>query len=669
MTFFQPLLLWGLLAAFVPILIHLLNRRRHKTVPWAAMQFLLKATRESRGKKKLRHIVILTCRAAGIAALATSAARPVMSGLFGGLGGGKPDLVVILFDRSASMEANPRSGTLSKRELALGRLRDALKDMEGSRVVLIDSASGQPQEVPSPETLSSLSSVSGTDSAADMPGLMLRAVSFLSENTGRSEVWVVSDLQSSNWQAQNDLWLSAKASLASLPQPPGLRVLALTGEPAPNQSLRLLAARRAADQLLLDIEITRNDEGAAAINLPLTATINGLASTSNVTLEGSSLRLRRTLDLPPGKAPGYGWLSIPGDGNVRDNVAFFAYGPPRPVKSLLVAPPGEAADYLAAAAAPEGFGSQTVERIDPSNVAALDATGTAAIFWAAPLPQGTAAEKVSRFLSEGGQAVFFPPQREESLNEFLGVRWSAITKAAEDKFFVLESWNHDDGLLRDGLDGGQIPGARMKAVQRRLAEGQLTSMAKWDDGKVFLGRQVVDRGTAWFAGSLPDYTWSNLGDADVLLPLAQRAVTVGSERFDTGYLSEVGSKEAAARPGETRERIDSYGTPDPANLDYQAGIHRYGDRMLALNHATAEDDPAVLDRESLDQVLDGTRYTLLEDRGTSTRETTYRDLWRGFLMAMLAFLIAEAVLCLPRAPSQEPLPGAHGAKRPPFFPS
>ena len=87
MLFLNPLLLWGLLAAAIPIAIHLLNRHRHKTIQWAAMQFLLKATRESRGKKKLRHILILTCRALAIAALVFAAARPIVSGLIGWGGG------------------------------------------------------------------------------------------------------------------------------------------------------------------------------------------------------------------------------------------------------------------------------------------------------------------------------------------------------------------------------------------------------------------------------------------------------------------------------------------------------------------------------------------------------------------------------------------------------
>ena len=36
----------GLLLAGIPILIHILNRRRYKTVDWAAMDFLLRAMRK-----------------------------------------------------------------------------------------------------------------------------------------------------------------------------------------------------------------------------------------------------------------------------------------------------------------------------------------------------------------------------------------------------------------------------------------------------------------------------------------------------------------------------------------------------------------------------------------------------------------------------------------------
>ena len=125
MRFLSPALLWFLAAAAVPVIVHLINKRRHKTIQWAAMQFLLKATKETRGRKKLRHILILTCRALGIAALALAAARPVVSGLLG-WGGGSIDTVVLLLDRSASMEVKPGDGLESRRRSVLEKVRDAV---------------------------------------------------------------------------------------------------------------------------------------------------------------------------------------------------------------------------------------------------------------------------------------------------------------------------------------------------------------------------------------------------------------------------------------------------------------------------------------------------------------------------------------------------------------
>ncbi|WP_367872656.1 BatA and WFA domain-containing protein [Luteolibacter sp. Populi] len=650
MTFLQQSMLWGLFAASIPIIIHLLNRRRHKTVMWAAMQFLLKATRESRGKKKLRHILILTCRTLGVAALVTAAARPLMSGMLG-WGGGKPDLVVLILDRSASMEATPMNGTVPRRDLALQRVKGALGDLQGTRLVLIDSASGQPQEVPSPDVLDRISSTAATDTGADISTLAGRAAEFLTETPGRAEVWIASDLQKSNWKPENDRWTSVRAALSSLPQPPKLRVLSLGGEPSPNQAIRLLSSHRAGAQLVLDIEITRSDDDAAPVNLPLTATLNGVRSTTNLTLAGQNFRFRKLLPVPPQEESGYGWLSIPGDGNLRDNAAFFAYGPARPIKSLLVAPPGEAANYIAIAAAPAGHGGQSIERLDSAQLSRLDTDGVAAIFWAAPLPAGQLAETLNRFLIDGGEVVFFAPHG-ESTAEFLGVSWSALTTSEKDKFFILDSWDHDDGLLRDGLDGSPIPAERFKALKRRLPEGEATALARWDDGKTFITRRVVERGTAWFVGSQPDYTWSNLGDADVLLPVTQRAVAEGAKRFDAGYLADIGSRSAVPRPGESRTRLDDYGAPVPSNEAFEAGIQRFGERVLALNRPDIEDDPEILATETLKGILQGTGYTLFEDQNVSASASGPSDIWRAFLVAMLFFLISEALLCLPKRQSQ-----------------
>lgn len=654
MLFLSPIFLWGLLAACVPIIIHLINKRRHKTIQWAAMQFLLKAARESRGKRKLRNILILACRALGIAALATAAARPIVSGLMG-WGGGSIDTVVLLLDRSASMEVKPGDGLDSRRQIIVRKVRDSLADLGNPRLVLIDSASNKPQEVPSPETLTELSATAATDSAADFPALLNSAAEYLTDSQGRSEVWLASDLQTSNWRPDDERWVAARASLAALPQKPAVRVLSLTGPTAPNSAVRLLGSRRSGDELLLDLEVLRSSDARGSTSIPLTTRLNGTSTTETLTLPGQSLIFQKRVSLPPDSETGYGWLSIPADGNSRDNAAFFAYGPARPVISMIVSPAGEAADYLALAAAPPGFGNLSTKRVDPAQAVAAITPDLAAILWAAPLPTGSAAEAVQRFLTSGGQVLFLPSGT-PSENTFVDLKWSDPAEAPAGKFFILKDWNHTDGPLRDGIDGTPIAANRLKAIRRQMPLGDATPLARWEDGEPVITRRIVDHGTAWFLGTLPDYTWSNLGDADVLLPAVQRIIDAGSDRFDASYLSTVGSEISRLTPGEVRSRLDDYGSPDPTNAEYESGVFRLGERLLAVNRPPQEDAPEILSREELNVALDGTGYTLLDQAGQANDPSLSRDVWRAFLIAVLFFLLAEALLCLPKKSQPEVLP-------------
>jgi hypothetical protein len=658
MTFLSPFLLWFLAAASVPVIIHLLNKRRHKTVQWAAMQFLLKATRESRGKKKLRHILILACRALGIAALAFAAARPVVSGLLG-WGAGTIDTVVLILDRSASMELRSGDGQAAKRELVLQKVRDAMADIGNPRLVLIDSATGKAQEVPSPDVLAEISATAATDSAADIPALVSAAAETLSTGSGRSEIWLASDLQNSNWRPDDsERWDSARANLVALPQKPALRVLSLTGDSAPNVSLRLLSSRRSSDGLLLDLELIRSEDDRGTLNLPLTVRVNGTASGESLTLPGQSLRFQKRIAIKDEAESGHGWLSIPADGNPRDNAVFFAYGPARPVKSLIVAPKGESADYLALAAAPPGFEKQTAERIDPAAFAQTSTADYSMILWAAPLPSATHANLLEAFLKAGGQILCLPAT-EPSSETFLGMKWEPVAEAQRGKFFILQDWNKTDGPLRDGIDGTPLPAERLRAIKRAIPAGDSAPLARWEDGEPFITRKIVDRGTLWFLGSLPDYTWSNLGDADVLLPATQRILALGADRFDSSYLAEINTEPATLAPGETRARVDDF---SQENTPHDAGVFRLGERLVAVNRPLAEDDLQIATKDNLDAMLAGTDYRLLDQVGQSADPSLSTDMWRAFLLAVLFFLISEALLCLPKKQKEEVLVPKHEFK-------
>src|SRR5687768_4485909 len=72
-------LFFGLGAAMVsiPIIIHILNRRRFKIVNWAAMEFLLRAMRKNRKRIRFEQWLLLATRCLVLLLLGTALARPL----------------------------------------------------------------------------------------------------------------------------------------------------------------------------------------------------------------------------------------------------------------------------------------------------------------------------------------------------------------------------------------------------------------------------------------------------------------------------------------------------------------------------------------------------------------------------------------------------------------
>lgn len=71
----------GIVAATGPIIIHLLNRRRFRTVEWAAMDFLRQAMQRNRRAVQLRDLIVLVLRCLAVAAFGVALARPFLSGV------------------------------------------------------------------------------------------------------------------------------------------------------------------------------------------------------------------------------------------------------------------------------------------------------------------------------------------------------------------------------------------------------------------------------------------------------------------------------------------------------------------------------------------------------------------------------------------------------------
>ena len=104
MGFLNPFLLFGILAAVAPLLIHLWSRRQAKTIDFSSLMLLLEAHRRSVSRIQLKNLLILLLRMLIIVFIALALARPLLKNALSFAGARMNTSCVIVLDNSYSMD-------------------------------------------------------------------------------------------------------------------------------------------------------------------------------------------------------------------------------------------------------------------------------------------------------------------------------------------------------------------------------------------------------------------------------------------------------------------------------------------------------------------------------------------------------------------------------------
>ncbi|MDP6634505.1 MAG: BatA domain-containing protein [Phycisphaerae bacterium] len=103
MSFLSGIFLTALVAAGGPLIIHLLNRRRRRTIHWGPMDFLMEVIKRSRRILHLRDVFLLVLRTVVVALFVLAMSRPYWSAGADAGGSTQPMHAVIVIDNSLSM--------------------------------------------------------------------------------------------------------------------------------------------------------------------------------------------------------------------------------------------------------------------------------------------------------------------------------------------------------------------------------------------------------------------------------------------------------------------------------------------------------------------------------------------------------------------------------------
>ncbi len=105
MSFLYPAFLWALALLAIPVIIHLFNFRRYKTVYFSNVRFLKSINDETTNRSRLKHLLVLAARLLFVAFLVFAFAQPFIPVKDSGAAASSEKLVSIYVDNSFSMNA------------------------------------------------------------------------------------------------------------------------------------------------------------------------------------------------------------------------------------------------------------------------------------------------------------------------------------------------------------------------------------------------------------------------------------------------------------------------------------------------------------------------------------------------------------------------------------
>jgi Aerotolerance regulator N-terminal/von Willebrand factor type A domain len=204
LEFANPALLGGLAAASIPIVIHLLNRRKFREISWAAMQFLMAAIRKNQRRVRIEQWLLLAVRTLLLLLIVAAMAKPFLES-FGNVIGDRRTHRVLVLDNSLSM--GYATGDKSRFDQAKDVATQLVKDSrQGDAISLITMGAPPKVIIAAPQTIQAevqkeIAELTMTHGSTDLLATFEKIDQVLDVSTiPQKEIFFLTDLQSTSWR-------------------------------------------------------------------------------------------------------------------------------------------------------------------------------------------------------------------------------------------------------------------------------------------------------------------------------------------------------------------------------------------------------------------------------------------------------------------------------------
>jgi hypothetical protein len=530
MNFLNSAFLAGLAAAVVPLLIHLLNRRKVKTVEFSSVMFLRDLRKSRMRRLELRRWLLLAVRTLLITSAVLAFARPALQGnSFAGLGGRARTSAVIALDQSASMAMETPNGTAAERAQRRVREIGALFG-EGDEVTgLLYSDDDSPQTDPPTAAVGPLierlaNSEVGFGATDATAALKAANTALAGASNLNREIFLISDRRREGFTRSpldNADVTSDRATvyLIDVADDEESFDLGVTGVELANQLLEPHSpftvtatvknhTARPVDRLLASLFI----DGRRIAQEEVSVAPEG---TATVALSGSI-----------GESGVHaGFIEISPDDNPRDNRRHFAVSIPDQIRVLLVSdyPMGRRVAALALAPQPGATARLIIDEIDSPELVRKNLFDYDAVLitdWRAP--ERLVCEQIQRFVRSGG-GVFMAPAFDADTTAWntlvasphFRLRLGPLPNApSNERFFIWDriDWNHPIWSVYRDVPADRIPEIRWFSIFRTEGQSTAGAIVDFSGGRPALSEARIESGK-WLV------SWSPLNPPYTDLPL------------------------------------------------------------------------------------------------------------------------------------------------------
>ncbi len=692
LDFLAPWYLAAAGAVAIPVIIHLLQRRREVILPFPMVRFVLRARKRSSRRLQLKRLFLLALRMAAILIAAVILARPVLRSTASDLtdqGG----YVALVLDNSLSTAARDGKGT------AFDTLLEAASDVvrrsgEGTRfapfwAVRPEGEHAIPRWAAGGEVLEELAGSRPLPGRGNFAGAFEQAYGALRKApAGRRQIAVFTDLAEGSWEefsllsvAETDPAVPVKIFRTGVPSG-GAGVVGITVD---GESFM------AGDDLQVSGRVVNWGPGE---KVPVDLLVDGRREDRRiVTVPAGTEAKVPFVYRPSRRGEARLELRLPEDTYREDDRRFYGLEIRAPLEVLVVdGDPGRSlteSETFFVREALRGEGLRTLEAMTVRVAAAEELPrlelSAFDVVLLANVPAPEAGSGIGKFLSSGGGlAVFWGDNCRgddyaAALPSVLPARIAGTEDAPGGAPFRVEHVDFDAPVFSVFAPPGGGTFATASFFRRaRVVElsGGADAPAKFRDGAPWIVSGTAGKGRVVLCASTADLAWGDMPTKPVFVPLVRRTVLFLAGRLGSPPTGEVTAGDShrfrgddkdaftamtVTAPDGTSHRLELQPGPDGVAATFantlQTGFYEWegprGKGVLAVNPPAEESDLRRVDDGELKSRFQGVPLDLFSidsDEGKAElSQAGTRSLSRPLFTALFLLLVLEMIVAGPRA--------------------